>query len=239
MNTIQQPTSRRKRLLVTLLIITVCCLWSLLALYAIIGGRQDSSVYAPQVVYTAPVAPAPGRGPSFYTGSHRSGTLMYRHAAPAATYTPAPKPAMGSTSMRVHQTSNATVHSYGGGGTGSGSAPVINNTVKNGGVSYAAYAYSGAIYIPTAHNAVTAVGASEAEDVSAQKLGAPRRAKMDGGFPSVNPDPDPNEEPPVPMGDTPWLLMALLVAGYILCSRKNTIIRQIIANKFAFVKKKL
>ena len=48
--------------------------------------------------------------------------------------------------------------------------------------------------------------------------------------------PDPYDEP---VGDIPAVLMALLVAGYCVCKRKNTVIRQIIANKFAFVKKKL
>ena len=224
MNTIQQPTSRRKRLFVTVLIITVCCLWSLLALYAIIGGRQTSYDYAPEVVYSRPASPAPSSGPAFYTGSHRTGTLMFRHTTPSATYTPAPKPAMGSTSMHVHQTSNASVHSYGGGGVAGGHSAYYRSNYSannNSGVNYAAYTYSGAIYVPTAHNAVTAVGASEAEDVAAQKLGAPRRAKMDGGFPQVNPDPDPNEEPPVPVGNIPWMLMALIIAGYIYLYKKK------------------
>lgn len=220
MNTIQQPTSRRKRLFVTLLIISVCCLWSLLALYAIMGGKEDNSIYAPNVVYTAPAAPvSAGSGASFYSSSRRSGSLMYRRTAPA--YTQAPAATMRSTSAasvaRVYQTSNASVHSYGGGGTGGAGSTYSHRKSSGNGVSYATYAYSGSIYVPTQHNAVTAVGANEAEDVAAQKMGAPKRIKMNGGgFPSVNPDPEPNEEPPVPAGDIPCLLMLLLTAAYVL-----------------------
>ena len=217
METIQQPTSKRKRLLIISLVAIVCCLWSLLALYAIMGGKEDNSIYAPNVVYTAPVAPvSAGSGASFYTGSRRSGTLMYRHSAP--TYTQAPAATMRSTSAapvaRVYQTSNATVRFYGGGGTGGAVNTYSSRQSSGSGVSYAAYAYSGSIYVPTQHNAVTAVGANEAEDVAAQKMGAPKRIKMDGGFPSVNPDPEPNEEPPVPAGDLPWLMMLVLAGAY-------------------------
>ena len=218
METIQQPTAKRKRLLVIALMVIVCCLWSLLALYAIMGGKEDNSIYAPNVVYTAPAAPvSAGSGASFYTGSRRSSTLMYRHSAP--TYTQAPAATMRSTSSapvaRVYQTSNVSVHSYGGGGAGGSGGTYGQRKSSGSGVSYATYAYSGSIYVPTQHNAVTAVGANEAEDVAAQKMGAPKRIKMDGGgFPSVNPDPEPNEEPPVPSGNLPWLLMLLLAGAY-------------------------
>lgn len=221
MEMIQQPMSKRKKLLVTVLAITVCCLWSVMVLYSIVDSNTEKSAFAPKVVYVAPSAPASGSGPAFYTGSHRSGALIYRHTAPAASYTPAPKATMGSTSMRVHQTSDATVHSYGGGGTG-GAGNVSfkrHNTHSSAGVSYTAIAYSGSIYVPTAHNAVTAVGASNAENVVATRKGAPRRLRMDNGegeWPDVPEDPAPDPEPPVPAGNVPMALMAILAAAYAL-----------------------
>ena len=222
METIQQPTSKRKRLFIITLMVIVCCLWSLLALYAILGGKEDNSIYAPNVVYTAPAAPvSSGSSPAFYSGSRRSGSLMYHHSAP--TYTQAPATTMRSTSSapvaRVYQTSNATVRSYGGGGTG-GAVNTFSRRQNNGsGVSYAAYNYSGVIYLPTRSNAVTAVGAKEAANVAAQKMGAPRRIRMDNGegeYPVVPEDPAPDPEPPVPAGDLPWLMMLLLAGAYAL-----------------------
>lgn len=223
---------RRKIIVVTIGVLVLCC-WALLALYSIVGGKQNDLSFAPEVVYM-PQAPAPeaGSGPSFYQ-SPRRGTLMYKPAASyqrsAVSYTPAPKAQMGSTSYRVHQTSKATVHSYGGGGlSGGGNTGAIirrsSNSNNNyayaggslgGGVSYATLAYSGAIYVPTKHNAVTEVGSLEASDVTSQKIGVIRRAKMD--FPGdENPDPGANPEPPVPVGDMPLAMLALLAAGYAL-----------------------
>lgn len=228
MEMIQQPMTKRKNLFVVILVITVCCLWSMLALYAIVGGKTEESVYAPQVVYVAPTTPATtSSGPAFYTGSRRSGTLRYHHPAPAVSYTPAPKATMGSTSMRVHQTSNASVHSYGGGGTGgAGNVSFKRRSANNsgGGITYTAIAYRGSIYVPTAHNAVTPVGASSAENVVATKMGAPQRLRMSnggGGWPVEPGDPAPDPEPPVPAGNIPWVLMALLVAGYICLKKKK------------------
>ena len=225
---IQQPMTKRKKIFVTIIAIAVCCTWALLALYSVIGSKQDNSVYAPQGVYRTQQAPAPaaGSGASFYTGSRRSASLMYRNAAPATTYTVTPHaPAMRSTSSaapaaRVYQTSNASVHSFGSGGTGGASAATYSRRSSNNsgggisGVSYTTYAYAGSIYVPSKHEAVTAVGASEVEDVAAQRLGAPRRAKYE--LPDPNPDPEPSTEEPTPVGTTPWLMMLILAAAYAL-----------------------
>ena len=221
----QEDRKRRKIAVITLGVILLCS-WALLALYIIVGGNRSSLDFAPEVVYV-PKTPAPvaGSGPSFYQSSRRSvAPMTYRRSASAVSYiTPAPKAQMGSTSYRVHQTSSATVHSYGGGGTGSGNTGAIirhnsnnsGNSGGGGGVNYAALAYSGAIYVPTQRNNVTDVGADEAGDVSAQKMAVVRRAKA-GGFPGQNPDPFPSEEPPVPLGDMPLAMLALLAAAYAL-----------------------
>lgn len=223
----QQPMTKRKKVVISVIAVAVCCTWALLALYSVLGGKQDSSVYAPQGVYmTQPVpAPAVGSGASFYTGSHRPASFMHRSGAPAVTHTVTPHAsAMHSTSSaqvpRVYLTSKATVHSYGGSGSGGASYATYSHRSSNNsgggsgvsGVSYATYAYTGSIYVPAKSNAVTAVGASEAADLAAQKFGAPRRIKND--LPVVNPDPEPNPEEPVPVGASPWLLIALLVAAY-------------------------
>lgn len=218
--------NKRRKIIVATIGILVLCGWSLLALYSIVGGRKNDLSFAPEVVYV-PQAPAPavGSGPSFYQ-SPRRGTLMNRPAVSyqhsTTNYTPAPKAAMGSTSYRVHQTSSAAVHSYGGGGTGGGNAGAIIHRSSGSGVNYAALSYSGAIYVPTKRNAVTAVGANEASDFSAQKMSVVRRrAKADSGpgegeYPGVPEDPAPDPEPPVPVGDMPIVMLVLIVAAYAL-----------------------
>ncbi len=218
-----QENKRRKIIVVTIGVVVLCG-WALLALYSIVGDRKNDLSFAPEVVYV-PQAPAPaaGSGPSFYQSPRRS-TLMNRPAVSyqhsAVSYTPMPKAQMGSTSYRVHQTSSATVHSYGGGGTGSGGngGSYVRHNSNNGGgggVNYAALSYSGAIYVPTKSNAVTAVGADEASDFSAQKMSVVRRAKADdNGLPGYNPEPFPNDEPPVPVGDMPLAMLLLLAAAY-------------------------
>ena len=228
------PTeNKRRKIIVVTIGIVVLCGWALLALYSLVGGRQNELNFALEVVYV-PQAPAPatGSGPSFYTGSRRSGTLMYKPSAvsyqhSSANYAPAPKATMGSTSFRVHQTSSATVHFYGAGGTGGVSSATYKRRSANnsgGGINYTAIAYSGSIYVPTAHNAVTAVGASSAGNVVASRMGAPRRLKMDNGegeWPEEPEDPAPDPEPPVPAGNVPWVLMALLATGYIGYKKKK------------------
>ena len=217
-----QENKRRKIIVVTIGVVVLCG-WALLALYSIVGGRKNDLSFAPEVVYAPRTqAPATGSGPSFYQ-SPRRGSLMYKPAVSyqqsAVRYTPAPKAAMGSTSLRVHQTSSATVHSYGGGGTGGGNTGAIIHRSSNSGVNYAALNYSGAIYVPTKRNAVTAVGANEASDFSAQKMSVVRRAKADNGegeYRVVPEDPAPDPEPPVPLGDMPLVLLLLLAAAYAL-----------------------
>ena len=144
---------------------------------------------------------------------------------------------MGSTSFRVHQTSSAAVHSYGGGGTGVGNSGAIIHRSSGSGVNYAALSYSGAIYVPTKRNAVTAVGASEASDFSAQKMSVVRRAKADSGpgegeYPGVPEDPAPDPEPPVPVGEMPIVMLVLIVAAYALriIRRRKAEIARIIRN---------
>ncbi|MBO6074204.1 MAG: hypothetical protein J6P74_03595 [Paludibacteraceae bacterium] len=221
-----QENKRRKIIVVTIGVLVLSG-WALLALYSIVGGRKNNLSFAPEMVYV-PQAPAPavGSGPSFYQ-SPRRGSLMYKPSAVSyqhstTNYTPAPKAAMGSTSFRVHQTSSAAVHSYGGGGTGGGNAGAIIHRSSGSGVNYAALSYSGAIYVPTKRNAVTAVGANEASDFSAQKMSViRRRAKADadpgeGEYPGVPEDPAPDPEPPVPVGDMPIVMLVLIVAAYAL-----------------------
>jgi hypothetical protein len=116
--------------------------------------------------------------------------------------------------MRLYQTSSASVHSVGGGTAGGGIATTNGQSNSDKGIRYAALAYSGAIYIPMINNAVTAVGATHADDVSSHKMSVIKRHN-DYVIPGYNPDPTPDpEEPESPVGDVAWGLMALLATAY-------------------------
>lgn len=217
--------SKRKKIIVVTIGVLVLCGWALLALYSIAGGNSDLN-FAPEIVYV-PQAPAPAAGgsTSFYQPARRSvAPMAYKSVGSyhpsAVSYSPAPKAAMSSTSYRVHQTSSATVHSYGGGGTGGGNTgAIIRHNNAGSGVNYAALSYSGAIYVPTRHSAVTAVGANEASDFSAQKMSVIRRAKAENGegeWPDTPEDPAPDPEQPEPIGDIPFALILLLATAYAL-----------------------
>lgn len=126
-------------------------------------------------------------------------------------YSDMPKAKMSSTSMRLHETSSANVHSISSGsGNGGGIAMTSGNNNARG---IQNLAYSGVIYMPIAFNAVTEVGASNANELASTvtRASGPTRAKKDGGQPEtpLNPFID-----PVPVGDVVWPLMILLAAAY-------------------------
>ena len=144
------------------------------------------------------------------------------HYAAPATQTSSPTMPMTSTSMRLHETSSAKVQQIGGGGLGNTTTVYSTARSTSRGITYGAMAYSGSIYVPVTSNAITAVGAREAGDVSQQKMGAPRRAKWtdDGQLPDPNEDPIPDEIP-TPVGDVAWPLMALLTIGWCVLIRRK------------------
>lgn len=121
-------------------------------------------------------------------------------------YSDMPKAKMGSTSMRLYETSSANVHSIGSGsGNGGGIAMTSGNNNARG---IQNLAYSGVIYMPVAFNAVTEVGASSANEIAStvtqnSEISGPRRTT---GYPNI-PFPD-------PVGDVAWPLMILLAAAY-------------------------
>lgn len=159
-------------------------------------------------VSIAPVhAPAP-TAPRVYTGM-RYGSLRLSGGSYSYSFTPKsllPNASMGSTSMRIHQTSDATVHQIGGGGGGMGIATTSGGSNSGRGINY-----SGAIYVASM-SAVTAVGASTATSmasttVTSEPAAAPEARKVGGSTGIPFPD---------PIGDVAWPLMALMAIGYAL-----------------------
>lgn len=221
MNPIQQAIANRNKKIVIGVGILFAGLWVMLVMYVLAESQKYTPEVHPGVVEVHSASPTGGGAPAAtYAPRRVSAPLIHSsHATHQWSYI-APKATMHSTSssMRLYQTSSASVHSVGGGNGGGGIATTNGQNNSDKGIRYAALAYSGAIYIPMINNAVTAVGAAHADDVSSHKMSViKRRARyeQDGEYPDDRPDPvlDP-EEPESPVGDVAWGLMALLVGAY-------------------------
>lgn len=195
--------------------------WFILMLYALSAERAPQTEVNPGAIAAASVkqhAEEEKNTPTPTVKMTRIATPspIRHHVAPPAVSNDLPKAQMGSVSMRIHETSNATVQHIGSGMASTYGATTSNGKSSSRGVHSTALAYSGAIYIPMTNNAITSVGATEAGDLASQKMGiAARRMKKtdDGVLPGYNEDPVPDEDAPI--GNIAWGLMLLLAAAYV------------------------
>jgi hypothetical protein len=117
-------------------------------------------------------------------------------------------PMSSGATMTVYTTSSAKMKSIGGGGASSGGSG--GSSRGNRGISNSAVAYTGAIYIPVVSNAVTAVGASRANDLASTTLSDESTQGSSPRAVSGNP----HGPFPDPVGDIAWGMMALLALVY-------------------------
>lgn len=193
-------------------------LWLMLVFYLLTGNKQPVTITPGTIAVHAPSPVAIGSTPSATFRGSRKGSLILHHSASAPQWSyvqQAPKASMTSTSMHIHQTSDAAVKTVGGGGGGNGIYATSGGSTGSRGIRYTANVYSGTIYVPTRHNAVTEVGASTANDVattSSVRAAGPKRAVKDD-FP-VYPEDHVPDEVETPVGDVAWGLMGLLALAY-------------------------
>lgn len=226
MSPVQRAISQRNKALIIGAGVIVAGLWVLLVMYLLRESRNAINEIQPGAVAVSS-APTFSSSPSASFSSPRSNAPLLHHNIPSTPLvyrSVTPNQSMGSTSsFKIHQTSDATSQSVGGGS----SAPVIAMTSSSSsgkGIHTSTASYSGAIYLPLANNAITAVGAANADEIVNQKMGVIRRAKMDGddGYAQDREDPIPDEVI-TPLGDITWALMALLAAVYaFFCYRRRT-----------------
>lgn len=190
-------------------------LWLLLVAYLLTGSDKQPIAPSPGSVAVHAPSVTGGGMPSATYSAPKSSSSLHHHTIPSPVHWSyvenTPKSAMSSTSMRIHQTSSATVHSIGGGGTAGGIATTSGRNNSGQGVRYTAMAYSGSIYMPKARNAVTEVGASNAHSEAT--------TTMQEGEATISPHirrvgGNPHGPFPDPIGDVTWGLMILLAAGY-------------------------
>ena len=229
MSSVQRAISQRHKQIMIGVGIIVAGLWVLLVMYLLRESRNATTEVQPGAVAVTSAPTFNSNSTVTLSGSRPSATSLLHHkvsSTPMVYRSVTPNQSMSSTStFHIHQTSSATPHSVGGGGSGSTGVLATTSSSSNRGIQSTTASYSGAIYIPLASNAITAVGATTAEEVVNQKLGVIHRAKMtdDGEYPGGRPDPVPDEEDdPTPVGDVVWPLMALFAAVYaFFCYRRR------------------
>ena len=223
---VQRAISLRHKHIVIGVGVLVAGLWVLLVMYLLKESRNATTEVHPGAVAVTSAPTFNSNSTVTLSGSRPSATSLLHHkvsSTPMVYRSVTPNQSMSSTStFHIHQTSSATPHSVGG---GSGSTGVLATTSSssNRGIQSTTASYSGTIYIPLAMNAITAVGATTAEEVVNQKMGIIRRARMtnEGEYPEDREDPVPDEVI-VPVGDVVWPLMVLLAAVYaFFCYRRR------------------
>ena len=223
---VQRAISLRHKHIVIGVGVLVAGLWVLLVMYLLKASHNATTEVHPGAVAVTSAPTFNSNSTVTLSGSRPSATSLLHHKVSSTQMvyrSVTPNQSMSSTStFHIHQTSSATPHSVGG---GSGSTGVLATTSSssNRGIQSTTASYSGTIYIPLATNAITAVGATTAEEVVNQKMGIIRRARMtnEGEYPEDREDPVPDEVI-VPVGDVVWPLMVLLAAVYaFFCYRRR------------------
>ena len=223
---VQRAISQRNKHILIGVGVLVAGLWVLLVMYLLKESHNATTEVQPGAVAVTSAPTFNSNSTVTLSGSRPSATSLLHHKVSSTQMvyrSVTPNQSMSSTStFRIHQTSSATPHSVGG---GSGSTGVLATTSSssNRGIQSTTASYSGAIYIPLPTNAITAVGATTAEEVVNQKMGIIRRARMtnEGEYPEDREDPVPDEVV-VPVGDVVWPLMVLLAAVYaFFCYRRR------------------
>ena len=227
MSPVQRAISQRHKHILIGVGVLVAGLWVLLVMYLLRESRNATAEIQPGAIAVTSAPTFNSNSTITLSGSRPSATSLLHHKVPSTPMvyrSVTPNQSMSSTStFHIHQTSSATPHSVGGGGSGSTGVLATTSSSSSRGIQTTTVSYSGAIYIPLASNAITAVGATTAEEVVNQKMGIIRRARMtnDGEYPEDREDPVPDEVV-TPVGDVVWPLMVLLAAVYaFFCYRRR------------------
>lgn len=145
---------------------------------------------------------------SFKTSNSSSWSLIHHDAAITPAAATKPQATMGSTSMRIHETSSATVHQIGGGGMGSGQGVMATTSGANKGISYSGISTGGNMLAISSSLALAAPGASRANELANVVTETPK---------SIGPrkvDKDPFDPFLDPVGDVAWPVMLLLTIAW-------------------------
>ena len=219
MNPVQIVKYQQRKKVIIGLGIVFTGLWLLLVFYWLTGNKQTiPSVPAAQVTVHAPSPVATGSTPAAtFRSSRRVAPLIHHSAAtPSWSYVQsAPKATMGSTSIRIHLTSSATVHSIGGGGGGGALYTTSGggNSGKGIRTTSSSISFGGNLLALSASTSLASPGAKEAKSIATTTQSASQQAS--GSSPRRLPGHEEEwwlEETPV--GDVAWGWMLLLTIAW-------------------------
>ena len=149
---------------------------------------------------------------TFRNSSSASWSLLRHNAAVTPTTVTTPQATMSSTSMRVHETSSATVHQIGGGGMGSSQGVIATTSGSNKGMSYSGISAGGNMLSISSSLALAAPGASRANELASVTTSQPNAAPS-------GPRKLPGHEEEwwlTPVGDVAWpVILLLTIAWYV------------------------
>lgn len=146
---------------------------------------------------------------SFKTSNSSSWSLIHHDAAITPAAATKPQATMGSTSMRIHETSSATVQVVGSGTGNTGQGVMATTSGANKGISYSGISTGGNMLAISSSMALAAPGATHANEIASTTTtgpsAAPEARRVNG---------NPHGPFPDPLGDVAWGLMILLAAVY-------------------------
>ena len=199
---------RKHKYLAIVISIVVGTIWLSLVMYTISIGRNTAKVISPTIVATSSVHQT-STGVSAVTPFKATSSSFIQHVTPAATSTPAPQATMGSTSMRLHETSGATAHNVGS-GLGAGQGVMVTTSGSQRGIAYAGLGFGGNMLALSSALPITKPGAGRANEIASTTLSEERNATPGVHRTPVNPwDPF-----LTPLGDVAWILIAILALAY-------------------------
>lgn len=219
MSPVSKAISNRNKQIVIGVAVVAAGLWIMLVMYVLSESQKDYSVAQPGAVAVHAPSPSGGMPSATHYIPHHSTSFVQSGSTVSHQWSYVdnmPQASMPNASMRVYQTSNATVNFVGGGGNAGGIAMTSGGGNAGRGVRYTAVAYSGSIYVPRSNNAVTEVGAGSANEVANTTS---TQAATPGRIRRVNDNP--LEPFPDPIGEVVWGLMAILATGYAVYVRRR------------------
>ena len=208
-----------KRIVIAIAVVA-SALWLALVAYVLIDDRHPGYYVKPgEVVVHAP-SPAASSVPAIRTGASHTSPMLFSHHGGATAVNPSaysfvsfsPETSSGS-SMKMFETSSASVHNIGGGGSGGGSGMSGTGGSSNGqgrGIYSSALASGGAIHVAIPSLLISEPGATSAPAMASVVTeegprAMPRARKVED---------DPFDPMLDPIGDVTWGLMLLLTIGW-------------------------
>lgn len=178
--------------------------WFSLLLYTIAAGKHTQVIMpgavATQSVKTETSGNVPSIAPNWKGIHAKSVTGRETNTPPSSALLPQPK--MSSTSMHLHQTSDATAHTVGSGANYE-AATGHNSINRNKEISYNGLGFGGNMLAMSSAIVLSKPGAGYANDI-AEVVSAPDKNGM------KHTDGPPSGPMPDPVGDVPWVIMLML-----------------------------